>query len=90
MPLARMAPVGKLGSEHQDPGTDPDPVVKIHDIVIGHSDAAGGHGLTDRVRFIRAVDPVQRSAEIHGSCAERIVQATRHVARGRSGRRRSI
>ena len=58
-----------------DARADLDAVVKIDDVVIGHPDASRRDRLTDRIRLVRAMDAVERAAEIHGARAERILGA---------------
>src|SRR3569623_2165611 len=56
-------------------------VVEIDDVLIGEADAARRHGLADRPRLRRSVQPVQRRADIERAGAERIVRAAGHVGR---------
>ena len=66
---------------HDDRGADGDATIEIGDVLIGHAEAAGRYRLADRLRLVRAVDAIQRRAQIHGARAERIVDAAGHVAR---------
>lgn len=76
-------------AQNHHAGADLDAVVEIHDVLVGHANAAGRDRLADRLRFIRTVDAVKRAAKIHGTRAERIFRPP-GMKRGRSGRRRSI
>ena len=66
---------------HDHGGADGDPLVEVLDVVVGHAEAAGRLRLTDRIRIVRAVDAIERAAEIHGPRAERIVFAAGHLHR---------
>src|SRR5207237_5414615 len=47
----------------------------------GHAEAAGGYRLPDRLRFVGAVNAIERRAEIKCAGAERVFDAAGHVAR---------
>jgi hypothetical protein len=66
-----------------------DAVVEVHDVLVGHANAARLDLLADRLRFLRAVEAVKRAAKIDDTRAERIFRPP-GMKRGRSGRRRSI
>src|SRR5258708_5738020 len=66
---------------HPPRGADADPVVEIGDVLVGHAKAARRYRLADGLGLVRAVDAIQRRAEIHGAGAQRIVDAARHVTR---------
>ena len=55
--------------------------VKIFDILIGQTNAAGGHETADGRWLVGAVDPIFRVAEIHCARTERIGFTTGHEAR---------
>ena len=55
--------------------------VKIFDILIGQTNAAGGHEAADGRWLIGAVDPIFRVAEIHRTRAEWIGFTAGHEAR---------
>ena len=60
---------------------DLDPAVEVDDVFVAHADAAGRHLRADGPGLVRAVDAVERRAEIHGARAERIFGPADHVAR---------
>src|SRR4051812_30922968 len=64
--------------KHDDLGANRDATIQIRHISIGQTDAAAGHSGPDRCRRICTVNPVNRAAEIYGTCAERITFAPRH------------
>src|SRR4051812_17454188 len=66
-----------LSHDHRSP--DRDPFVEILNVVVGHAEAAGRLRLADRIRVVRAMDSIERAAEIHGARAERFVFAARHM-----------
>src|SRR6185437_13696798 len=66
---------------HDDGGADGDPAIEIGHVVIGHPEAARGHRLTDGLGLVRAVNPIERRAQIDGAGAQRVIDAARHVAR---------
>ena len=45
-----MTTVGLAQNNHA--GADPDAVVEVHDVLVGHPNAAGRDRLADRLRFI--------------------------------------
>src|ERR1700682_155421 len=65
---------------HHHRGADADPAIEIGHIVVGHAKAARGHRLADGLGLVRAMDAIERRAEIHGARAQRIVDAALHVA----------
>src|SRR4029077_14240676 len=67
--------------QHNDTGAHHDPPVKVLDVLIGQTNAAGGHEAADSGRLIGAVDAVFGIAQIHGARAERIGLAPGHEAR---------
>ncbi len=78
---------------HHHGRADRHPLVEIRHVHVAHAETAGRFRLTDRVRIGRAVDPVERAAEIHRVRAERIVRiaalhAPRHILLPRDHLRR--
>src|SRR5215203_6466307 len=69
-----------LAQDH-DLGAEPDAVVEVDHVLVRHADAARGDRLADGLGLVRAMDAVERAAEIHGAGAERVLGAARHVAR---------
>src|SRR4029453_15509467 len=62
--------------------TDRYAVIEIGDVLVPHPEKAGLFRLADRIRIVRAVNPVERTAEVHRARAERIVRiAALHVPR---------
>src|SRR5690606_13020439 len=47
-----------------DQGADADPLVEVHDVLVGEADAARRHGLPDCPWLGGAVDAIQRRADI--------------------------
>jgi len=45
-------------AQNDHAGADLDAVVEVHDVLVGHANAAGRDRRADRLRFIRAVDAV--------------------------------
>src|SRR2546423_4612999 len=80
MGFASLYPSYEL-SHHDHRRSDRDAIVEVHDVLIGHPEAARGHRLADGLRLVRAVDAVERGAEIHSARAERVVETAGHVAR---------
>src|SRR5918993_5716369 len=74
-------PYSAGSAQDDDAGAHAHAAVEVDYIRIRHPDAARGHRLADRVRLVRAVDAVQRAAEIHRAGAERVGDAALHVAR---------
>src|SRR5262249_22082756 len=70
-----------LRSDHHHPGADLDPLIEIDHVLVAHADAAGRHRRSDRPGLVRAVDAIERRAEIHGAGAERVLRPAFHVAR---------
>src|SRR5262249_62216947 len=66
---------------HDHRRAHPHALVEVDDIVIGEPEAARRHRLPDRLGLVRAVDAVERGAEIERARAERIVRTARHMAR---------
>src|SRR6185503_18851879 len=60
---------------------DLDLLIEVDDVFVAHADAARRHRLADGPGLVRAVDAVQRRAEIHGAGAERILRTTGHEVR---------
>src|SRR5277367_4842649 len=60
---------------HQHHSADRDAAVEIGDVLVGHAEAAGGYGVTDRFGFVRAVNAIERRTQIHGACTQRIFDA---------------
>src|SRR6266403_4583716 len=80
--LSAQVPVpGSALVPHDHGGANGDAVVEIGYIFVGHAEASGRHRLANRVRFVRAVNPIKRRAQIHGAGAEGISDAAFHVAR---------
>src|SRR6476619_3444029 len=52
---------------HDDGGADRHAPVEVLDVVVGHAEAAGRLRLADRIRIVRAVDAIERTAEIKGA-----------------------
>src|SRR5882672_6036008 len=71
----------KTASDHNHLGPDLNAAVKVDDVVVAHADTARGHLRADGPGLVRAVDTVERRAEIHRARAKRIVGAADHVAR---------
>src|SRR5262249_10568702 len=75
---------GRLGlrpcSKDEDLGSNGCAAVEIDDILIEHPNAAGRYAPADRVRLVRAMDPVQRVfvalPQIQGTSSKRIVRAS--------------
>src|SRR6185437_7802344 len=67
--------------QHHDLRADLYAIVEVDDIGVAHADAAGRHVLTDRPGLVRAVDTVQRRAEIHRARAQGIVRTAGHEMR---------
>src|SRR5712692_6870852 len=68
-------------AQHYDLGADLDASVEIDHVVIRHAETSRRRRGADRLRLVRAVDAVERGAEIHGARAERIFVSAFHVAR---------
>src|SRR5262249_57107533 len=66
---------------HQDLGAGGTAGEKIDHMVFDEREAAGRPRLSDGLRRIGAVDPVNGPAEIHRARAERITRAAGHPAR---------
>jgi hypothetical protein len=66
--------------QHNDAGAHRDPPVKVLDVLIGQTNAAGGHEAADSGWLIGAVEAVFSIAQIHRARAERIGLATSHKA----------
>src|SRR5947207_291696 len=81
IPLRFMRATRIWGLDHHHLGADPDAVVEVDDVLVAHADAAGGDRGADGPRFVRAMNAVERGAEIHRPGAERIFRAALHVAR---------
>src|SRR5262249_39711446 len=63
------------------PRTDRDTLVKVGDIIINKAKAARRNGLAYSLRCIGAVNPVDRSTEVHGTSAHRIAGPASHKPR---------
>src|ERR1700674_2688548 len=59
--------------DDDDLGADRHALVKVDQLLVAHADAARRHSLPDRPGFVRAMDAVERGAEIHGARAQRII-----------------
>src|ERR1700722_6853896 len=70
-----------LRRQHDDFGADVDATVEVHDVLVDEADATRRHVVADGFRRVRAVDAIDRVAEIHGARAQRIARATGHEAR---------
>src|SRR6478609_4219592 len=71
-----------IASLNHDGCPDRYPVIEIRDVLVPHPETAGRFRLADRIRIVRAVNPVERTAEIHRTVAERILRiAALHVPR---------
>src|SRR5262245_37718625 len=70
-----------LRSDHHHLGADLDPFIEIDHVLVAHADAAGRDRRSDRPGLVRAVDTIERRAEIHRAGAERILRPAFHVAR---------
>ena len=66
--------------QHNDTGAHHDPPVEVLDVLIGQTNAAGGHEAADSGRLIGAVDAVFSIAQIHRARTERIGLAPGHEA----------
>ena len=77
---ARTSPTHRA-VEDDDLGADGHAAVQIHHVLVAHPNAPRGDELSDCGRFVRAVDPVKRIAEIERACAEWIVQSAGHELR---------
>src|SRR3984885_8340860 len=64
-----------------DHGADGDAIIQVGHVFIGHANATGGYRMADGFRPVRAVDAIERRAEIHGAGAERVLDAARQVTR---------
>src|SRR5258707_13929853 len=60
-------------SEDDHLRADLDPVVEVDHVLVEHADAARRYRVADRVRLVRAVDAVERGAEIHDARAELVL-----------------
>src|SRR4051795_11203248 len=67
--------------KHDDLRANRDAAVKINHVGIEHADATARNLVTDGLRHIGAVNPVNRAAKIDGASAKRIAGAPRHPAR---------
>src|SRR4051812_15566231 len=54
-------------------------IVEIGHVLVHHADAARRDGLADRVGLVRAVDAVERGAEIERPRPERVLRAALHM-----------
>src|SRR5258705_6602464 len=84
IPLAALA-VRIVGAavyrQHDHLGADVDAGIEVCDVFIGEADATGRNPGADGLRRIGAVNPVDRAAEVHRACAERIAGTAGHLAR---------
>src|SRR5688572_21639782 len=64
---------------HDHRGADLHPIIEVDDILVGQAEAARRHRLSDGIRLVRAMDAVERGAEIERPRTERIVGTTGHV-----------
>src|SRR5690554_2289554 len=62
-----------------DPSTDLDPLVEVHDIFIGQTNAARGYGLSDGPGLCRAVQTVHGGTDVKSARAKRIFRSTFHI-----------
>src|SRR5579871_3176832 len=67
--------------QHHHGGADGDTIIEIDHVLIGHAEAAGGDGLSDRLRLVGAVDTIERRAEIERPRPERVLDTATHVSR---------
>src|ERR1700722_3314082 len=58
---------------------NPCALIKVDHVLVRHADAARRNRLSDRIRFIGAVDSIECAREIHGARAERIVRTPIHM-----------
>ena len=63
---------------HYDPRTDRDTLVKIDDIIINKAKAPRRNSLAYSLRCIGAVNPVDRSTEVHGTSTHWIAGPPSH------------
>ena len=87
--LSRPCPRDSFSPQHDHLGADADAAVEVDHVLVGHAEAARRYGLADGLGLVRAVDAVERGAEIHRARAERIVDAALHVT-GQVGAPRRI
>src|SRR5579862_2393679 len=67
--------------QHHHRGADRDTIIEIDHVLIGHAEAAGGDGLSDRLRLVGAVDAIERRAEIERPRTEWVLDTAPHVTR---------
>ena len=72
---------GARSAHHDDLRADLHAAVEVDHVVVEQAEAARRHRLSDRLRLVRAVDAVERGAEIHRARTERIFRAALHEAR---------
>jgi hypothetical protein len=73
--LLRFRRLGTNLTQNDHASAHLDAVVEVHDVLVGHANAAGRDRLADRLRFIRAVDAKKRTAKIYCPRTERIVRS---------------
>jgi hypothetical protein len=58
---------------------NPCALIKVDHVLVRHADAARRNRLSDRIRFIGAMDSIECAREIHGARAEGIVRTPVHM-----------
>src|SRR4051794_10558181 len=79
--ISRRVAALRSSADDDDLRPDPDAVVEVHHVTVGHADAARRDGRADGVGLVRAMDPVEARAEVERAGAERILHTAWHVAR---------
>src|SRR6266853_6142822 len=67
--------------QHDNPGSNGNPIVKIGYVLVSQADAAAGNMFPNGVWIVGAVNSVDRPAKVHRPRAKRVADATRHEAR---------
>src|SRR5436309_13034503 len=80
-PITTTAAAKPERSDHHDLGADLDPLIEVDHVLVSHADAAGRDLGADGPGLVRAVDAIERRAEIHRTRPERIVGTAGHVTR---------
>src|SRR3984893_19141990 len=67
--------------EHDDLGAHVNTIVEVNHVFVDNTDAARKHMLAYRGRRVGSVNAINRAAEIHRACTQRIARPSGHEAR---------
>src|SRR5215204_6570670 len=72
-PRGRGADMARRLRQHDHFRANTHTIVEVDHILVGHADAPRGDRLADGLGLVRAVDAIERPADVQGASAKRIV-----------------